>query len=493
MAESDTSTHKRPRLATGVPGLDTILAGGFLRGGIYIVEGEPGAGKTILANQICSAEVAAGHHALYVTLLTESHAGMMANLSTLSFFDERAIPGALYYVSGFAALEEEGLRGLLDLVRREIRNHQARILVIDGLVSAEEVARSNSEMKKFVQELQSHCELAGCTTFLLTSGSANTSERTMVDGLIELSDPGFGNARERRMEVTKFRGTGFLRGRHSFDITNDGIAVYPRSEAFLRLPEGPEPLAVEKVSTGSRSFDEILRGGLPHASTSMLLGPPGSGKTSMGLQFLSLCRRDDPGVYLSFYETRRRAERKASQLGIGLGKLIDEGTIYFAWEPTTENIVDRIVGGLVAAVERTKAQRVFIDGLDGFSQLSQDENRLVRIFTAITNQMRALGATTVYTAESHSIFAHQVDTPPTGVSTMVENLISLRYAEMDSRVRRVISILKVRDSDYDPLVREMAITDHGIEVGKPLSGWENLHGGAAHRNSSPQRGDDRDR
>ncbi|HEY0709257.1 MAG TPA: ATPase domain-containing protein, partial [Polyangia bacterium] len=415
-------------------------------------------------------------------------------LSQLSFYDEAAIPASLYYVSAFSALEQEGMRGLLDLIRREMRSHGAKTLIVDGLVSADESTRSPLEAKKFVQELQTHSELAGCTTFLITSGKRGTigAERTMVDGLVELSDPVFGSTRERRIEVTKFRGSSFLRGQHAFEITNDGLRIYPRTEALLRLPQGPEPLLPEKVSTGARGLDEILKGGLPHASTSMVLGPPGSGKTSIGMQFLSLCRNEEPGVYLSFYETRRRAERKAAQLGIPLAKMIEDGIVQFNWEPTTENLVDRVTGGLAAIVEATKAKRVFIDGLDGFAQLSHEPNRLVRIFTALTNQMRALGATTIYTAESHSIITQQVEAPPTGVSTMLENLISLRYAEIESRVRRMISILKVRDSDYDPAVREMVITDHGIEIHQPLAGWENLLGGAAHRSRPPGRGD-RDR
>ncbi|HEY0712326.1 MAG TPA: ATPase domain-containing protein, partial [Polyangia bacterium] len=116
---------------------------------------------------------------------------------------------------------------------------------------------------------------------------------------------------------------------------------------------------------------------------------------------------------------------------------------------------------------------------------------LVRIFTALTNQMRALGATTLYTAESHTIVGQRVEAPPTGVSTMLENLIVVRYAEFESRIQRVISILKVRDSDYDPLVRRMAITSRGLEIGEPPIGWENVLGGAAHRNPTSREDQDR--
>ena len=135
------------RILTGIPGLDTILGGGVFEGGIYIIQGAPGAGKTILGNQICFAQAAAGKNALYVTLLAESHARMMGHMRRLEFFDEAAIPDRMSYVGAFKMLEDDGLRGLLDVVRREVRTRQASILVLDGLITLHEKAKSNLELK----------------------------------------------------------------------------------------------------------------------------------------------------------------------------------------------------------------------------------------------------------------------------------------------------------------------------------------------------------
>jgi circadian clock protein KaiC len=137
------------RVPTGIPGLDTVLRGGFLKAGIYILRGEPGTGKTILGNQFCFNHAAAGHHAIYVTLLAETHDRMMQHMQTMSFFEPARIPDGLYYVNGFRVLEEDGIKGFIDLLRREIRTHNATLLMLDGLIATEESSGSDREFRRF--------------------------------------------------------------------------------------------------------------------------------------------------------------------------------------------------------------------------------------------------------------------------------------------------------------------------------------------------------
>ncbi len=233
------------RLSTGIPGLDIVLRGGFLKAGIYIVRGQPGTGKTILGNQFCFNHVATGHRAVYVTLLAETHDRMMQHMQVMSFFDPTCIPDGLYYVNGFRVLEENGLKGFINLLRREIRAHNATLLVLDGLIATEESSQSERDFKKFIHELQAHIAIEGCTALLLTNGRRNTyhPEHTMVDGLIELHDVLFGTQAEREIEVRKLRGTDALRGRHPFRITNQGIVVYPRNRGAARPSIGRRPMA----------------------------------------------------------------------------------------------------------------------------------------------------------------------------------------------------------------------------------------------------------
>ena len=222
MAEDSISGFDR--LPSGIAGLDTILNGGFLKGGLYIVQGPPGAGKTTFGNQICFNHIAGGAKALYLTLLAEYHARMMQHLGSMSFFDMTKIPDQLSYLNGLRVLRDEGLKGLLTLLRREITTRGISLLVLDGIVTARRTLEDDQAFSEFVHELQAIAIATDCTMFMLTSaqGIKTTPEHTMVDGIIELSDRTMGWASESVMKVIKFRGSGVLRGLHTFKITGDG-------------------------------------------------------------------------------------------------------------------------------------------------------------------------------------------------------------------------------------------------------------------------------
>ncbi|MBV9824732.1 MAG: serine/threonine protein phosphatase, partial [Alphaproteobacteria bacterium] len=279
------------RVPTGIPGLDAILNGGVFAGGIYIVQGPPGAGKTIFGNQICFNQAASGAHALYVTLLAENHARMIEHVRRLEFFDESVIPDRLAFVGAMQVLEDEGLKGLLTLLRREVRAREARFLVLDGLITIHEKASSDLELKKFIHELQTQAALTGCTMFLLTS-AFNASqnfppEHTMVDGLMELQTRMQGRRAERQLQVHKLRGGPYLNGLHSFRIDNRGLVVFPRLECLFVAPSLSDSADGARVSSGSEVLDELLGGGIDRHSVTVVIGPAGSGKTTLGLQFLS--------------------------------------------------------------------------------------------------------------------------------------------------------------------------------------------------------------
>jgi circadian clock protein KaiC len=250
------------RVPAGIPGLDTILGGGFMRGGIYIIQGDPGAGKTILTNQICFNHIAsvAGGCALFVTLLAENHARMTGNLRGLSFFDAGVIPDKLTYLSAWGELRDSGLKSVLDLLRREIKRRRCSILVLDGLVSAQANAPSDQSFKEFVHNLQEIALATDCTMFLNTNvGKREVSpEQTMVDGIIELNNRDYGWRSESDLQVRKFRGSGFLRGRHAYKITDAGVVVYPRIEALLARPSRPEENGSQRTPSGIAKLDDLL-------------------------------------------------------------------------------------------------------------------------------------------------------------------------------------------------------------------------------------------
>jgi len=477
MSADQTSRPALERVPTGVPGLDTILRGGLLRGGMSIVQGSPGAGKTILGNQICFRHIATGGRALYVTLLAENHARMLLHIGQLGFFDETAIPDRLYYISAFRVLEENGLAGVLDLLRREMQRHDASILILDGLSAIEDTAESTRELKKFIHQLQAHATMANCTMLLLTGAKPAAAEHTLVDGVIELQTLLCGRRAERRLQVHKLRGAGYMRGEHSYRITGEGIIVYPRTEALLAAPStSGDSVSGPPLTTGLAQLDRLMGGGIPHRSTALLVGPPGIGKTTLGLHFLSGCDRENRGLLFGFYETPAAILDKARALGLPLEQLIANGNVEVIWQTNTQGLLDETCQRLVEVVKRRGIRRLFIDGLQGFEKLTTDRGRLEHIFAAFSNQFRELGVSTVYTSET-DLVGPVAGLPLSGlslqgVSCIAEIILIMRYVELRSELHRMISVLKVRDAEINSALHRFTITQKGIVIEADATGAE---------------------
>jgi circadian clock protein KaiC len=473
-----------PRFRSGVPGLDAVLCGGFLRGAVYIVQGVPGTGKTILAHQVCFEHIRNGGRALYVTVLSENHARMMRNMTSLSFYDRELIPTKLYYVSAYQVLEQEGLKGLTTLIRREIERLGTNLLIFDGLTASDKMTASNTQFKQFVHDLQSVSTLTDCSMLLLTSAddAAVLPEQTMVEGVIELSRRVPAAQSLRYIEVRKFRGSGFLDGRHALEITPAGLVVYPRLESIYGEPADVEHDIDKRVGSGVPSLDVLLGGGFPSGTTTAIVGPSGSGKTTLGLHFLSLSTPDEPGLHFGFYETPTRLRHKAKSLGIDLAALEASGALELSWVSPTERVLDRLGNKIIDLVRARNVRRVIIDGLDGLRLSAPGPERLSRFVTALTNELRTLGCTTIFSLETPQIFSTEMVVPMDGVSVVSENLILLRYVEIDGALRRLLAILKVRDSAFDSRLQEMTVGANGIVVTPNFGRAEGLLAGYARRN-----------
>ena len=477
-----TGVKEIERLPTGVPGLDLILRGGFPRGGIHILQGPPGTGKTTLANQICYRHARAGQRALYVTLLAESHSRMLVHLGTMRFFDPARLPEQISYVSGIGALAADGLPGLITLLRREIAAHQAAIMILDGLVAAEDSARSDTEFKTFIQELQAQAGLHGCTVFLLTTarGEAVPPEHTMVDGIIELTDVRYESRTERGLFVKKLRGSDYLAGRHAFHISEEGLVVFPRIEAAFRITTRPDQVQNGRLSSGVEGLDAMLGGGLMEASVSGVIGGTGIGKTTLGLHFISQSSAAEPGLFLGFYETPLRLMQQAARLGLDLQGVVDRGHAEIRWQPQGENHQDELAHQLLEAVSSRGVKRLFIDGLGGFMESSVEPSRMSRFLSVLTNELRVRGITTLYTLETRDVIGSGLEMPVGGISSLAEGIIALRFVERHSSARRLLSIVKMRGTNFDPALREFVIVEgKGISFTRSFEGAEELLAGFA--------------
>ncbi|NML17135.1 ATPase domain-containing protein [Azohydromonas caseinilytica] len=455
-----------PRVPTGIAGLDEVTGGGFLQSGVYIVQGAPGAGKTILANQICFSHAAAGERVVYVTMLAESHARLMQHMSAFSFFDESLVPEPVYYVSAFNALRDGGLPAVVNLLRGEMRTHQARLLVLDGLVIAAHAAVSEESLKLFISDIQAHSTLTGCTTLLLVSDDADrpvSPEQTMVDGIVLLRERSAGPRRERTLDVVKFRGSNTLRGTHAFRIGAGGIAVYPRLESARReSPAGA--IQPRGLSTGIAGLDRMFDiGGYPQGSVTAVSGYSGSGKTSVGLHFLARASAQEPGLYFGFYESPEFLLQISRMQGIDLQPLVDAGVLHFAWQPFGENLLDELAASLLEAIRRTGARRVVIDGLGGFAAATAYDARDGSFLASLANELRRSGATSLITVEETDPQRATLPVSTPTMSALCDNIIKLGV-QVGRSVRRSAWIGKVRNSRCDLRVRDMVLTARGLEA-----------------------------
>jgi circadian clock protein KaiC len=475
-----------PRFTSGISGLDRILNGGFFAGGVYIVEGAPGSGKTILANQICFHRAKDGQRVLYVTLLAESHARLLQHLQDMSFFDAAVIPERLTYVSGFRVLEEGGLRALLDLLHKELRAQSANVVILDGFAAVGESAETDREFKKFVHELQVQAGLSACTFFLLSSGTSGEGSvqpvHTMVDGLVRLSDRVFGVRAQRELHVLKFRGSRYLRGLHSFEISDEGIRVYPRLESSSAA--SGDNSGSSRLAIGIPRLDAMIGGGLRITSSTMILGPSGVGKTVVGYRFLAGSTVKEKGLLFSFYETPERALAKTKGVGINLAAGYDRGDIGLVWQSPVESTLDAIGWRILESVDQLGAKRLFVDGFNALESASAHPERVPQFFAALGRELQARGVTTVYAAELHQIFSPQIAAPLRGLSPLIENMLLMRFVELRAQLRRTLSVIKLRDSEFDPAICEFCLTSHGLDVVDSLDGTEELMTGVAHETPS---------
>lgn len=466
------------RLPTGIPGLDTVLHGGLLRGGIYIIQGSPGAGKTILGNQIGFNHIRTGGRALIVTLLTESHSRLLSHLAQFTFFDEGALPDRVAYLSAFRILEEDGLKGLVETLRREIRARGVTLLVLDGLVSAQETAGTPREFKKFIHELQTQAVLTDCTMLLLTSAIVESrfeaAEHTMVDGLLEVEMVMHGRRNERQMQVHKLRGSGFLRGTHSVRIGQDGLSVHPRLEALYARPTVPDGRDGPQLSTGVEGLDRMLGGGVRQHSVTLAMGPAGIGKTTAGLHFLGV--GEEPGLFFGFHETPAALGFKAQELALPIRSRLADGSVSALWTPLTEGVLDEICQTLLTTVRERGIRRLFIDGLDGFDALTDEKDRVGPVLHALCNELRGLGITTLVTAEMDlgGIVPGQ---PLAGLSIrdlspVADNIVVLRYAARQAEIRRFATVIKSRDAQIDLRLRGFDIGPRGLVIEADSAGAE---------------------
>ena len=458
------------RVLTGVPGLDSILGGGLLPGGLYMVQGPPGAGKTILAAHLAFNQTATGNRAAFVTLLSESHDRLLQYLQPLTFFREEHIGDRLVFLSGHQAIVDGEVESLLQLLVNAIKQQAATFLVVDEISTAYALCRDALTFRRFLHRLQAFMQAYRCTGVLLTTGRAVERDflAPVVDGFVELKRVTSGLREARALRAGKSRGGLHLEGWHYYRITGDGVAVYPRTElvhGMTRAPLGDEPPI--RMPTGLARLDAMLRGGLSPGTVLLVVGPTGSGKTLLSLSFALAGR--EPSVYVGFYESPPELIRKARRVGLLAAQETAEA-VKILWQPPQEGLIDVVAERTIEAVDRVAARRVIVDGLGGLQAMALFPSRLGRFLSALMNELRNRGAAVVFTAEPAELTLFGHARTGSGLSVVADSVLNLRYVHARGELRRLLSILKVRDSDYETAVHEFQITNDGITVAEsPIS------------------------
>lgn len=467
------------RLSTGVSGLDVVLHGGLFQGASCLIIGEPGTGKTTLGSQMAYRHARSGGTAIFLTVVAEAHDRMVGHLAAFDFFDAAIVGSGVFYYSLIETMAENGLRGALETIRRSVREHGARVVVIDGAARFQDFATSRVEYRHFVADLISQLALLGCTTLLLAQPDAEKETLyeigTLVDGLIILEDRDVGVRSVRSLQVPKLRGSPTVRGHHEFAITDAGVEVHPRLEA-LPPPDQPDRrMRQRRHPFGIDGLDTMLRGGPLTGSTTLVAGPPGIGKTTLGLHFIAEgAYREEPGLFASFSEDPGRLVDKADMLGFELGGHVESGRVHFHWQQAPAKPLDAWANELLREITRVNAQRVVIDGLTDLEQMASHKDRLVPFLTALCHRLRAQGVATLFSAEMPTVEDIGLAVPLADAAAALDNVVLLRYVEPRSRLHRLISILRVRESGFDPTVREFSISDRGIEVEPSSDGAESV-------------------
>lgn len=489
MSDTDRSDEapSLSRVSTGVAGLDAILGGGIPARRTCLIAGVPGTGKTTLGNQLAFTHAAQGGTVVVATLLAESHDILIENLRGFRFFDPELVGNRIRYLSLQTPLEEGGLDATVGLLRQEVRRSRATVLIVDGTAVVEDFARSAFDLRRFAQRLEVQFSLLGCTTVLLT-GHVGEQLRLMgghVNGVILLTNDLVGLRHVRTLEVVKMRGVRHAGGVHEFSITSEGVTVFPRLESLAghtRVTQRAE----HGLGIGVPELDAMLGGGiLPSASTAVM-GTPGAGKTILGLSYLyEGAIRGERGLFVGFHETAEELAATAEGVGKDLRRFIDGGVVRVLWTPPLEISADAWAWQVLAAVDEHAPVRIFIDALTDVQRVMARPDRISTFLPALVNELRARGATTMISNEIDAYTDDNLTVPIPAASATMDNGILLRHVEFQGHLRRLVTVLKVRQAASDSAIREMAITDHGIVISRPFRAVSGLLTGRAEPDADP--------
>jgi circadian clock protein KaiC len=469
-----------PRLKTGVAGLDDILNGGLPQGHLYLLEGDPGTGKTTLALQFLLEGVRNNENVIYVTLseskqellqVAESHGWSMDKLQIceISPRQDDLSPEAQYTV--FHPSEVEFVDTVTSILQ-EVDGINPQRVVFDSLSELRMLARDPLKYRRQILALKRHFSGRNCTLLLLDdrSSDADSQLQSIAHGVLIMQslERDFGIKR-RRIEVRKLRGSPFREGFHDYTIETGGTAIYPRLVAAEHRPGFKRKV----VQSGVRELDELFGEGLDSGTSTLFIGPAGCGKSTVALNYAaSAARRGEKAVFFTFDESTPTLLARARGFRMNLEPLIESGNLVVQQVDPAELSPGEFVANVRRYVEQESLQVLVIDSMNGLMSAMPHEQFLALQLHELLTYLAQQGVATIMTLAQHGFLGNMHS--PIDVSYLADAVLLFRYFEQSGEIRQALSVIKKRSGPHERTIRELKFERGSLSVGLPLKNLEGV-------------------
>jgi circadian clock protein KaiC len=466
------------RLPTGIEVFDGLIEGGIPRGSLVMLVGAAGSGKTVFASQYLFHGISSLNESGIYVSFAEDRATYLKNMKRMNMDFEKFEREGRFVFLDFATVTEKGTEEVLTSIMEEIGALKAKRLVIDSFSALAQAFERPIDSRVMLHTLLSKMvRQAGCTTLLVVEKAGEErlslgAEKFVADGVIALSLLPEGWDLGRKVQVVKMRGTNTNTAKLRYRIDEHGMRVYPQPE--IRVVEKS---FTERVGTGIQGLDRILDGGLFKGSVAMIAGPSGSGKTTTALQFVHEAHKhNDRSLLVSFEEPVTQLIRQGEALGWDTSELIKGGALKIVSYYPELFKFEELLSEVRNLLDEYKPARFALDSLTPLERvLSEDECTM--FIKSLQSYLRVHGMTALFTVVGETTALE----PGTGISTLMDTIISLRYVEVESSLRRSLVVFKARGTAHDKDIREFDITSKGIVVMEKFVGLEQILGGAARK------------
>ena len=487
MLSNKNGSHVQEISPTGLHGLDAIIKGGLPNNCFYLVQGDPGSGKTTLAMQFLFEGLARGESVLYITLsetkeelekVATSYGWSLESIPLVEFSTIEPLLQPESQTTVFHAAEVE-MNKVTQLLRDAITKHKPKRVVFDSLSEFRLLAETPLRYRRQLLSLKQELSKRGCTVLLLDDKMGNHQAGSdphvlsLTHGVIEMeqTSPNYGRSR-RRLRVLKLRGVKFIEGYHDYIIDKGGIRVFPR----LMSARYESTVVCEPVNSGNAALNELLGGGLDRGTTTLIMGPAGTGKSTLLLQYAcSTAQQGDRSVLFTFDESINTMLARAGALKLGLAEHLESGLIEIHRVDPAE-ISPGEFGDLIQKGVEQGGRLIAIDTINGYMNAMPGEQYLANQLHELSAYLNQQGVVTILTLTQHGLVS-TLDSP-VDLSYLADTVVSLRFFEVSGAVKKAISVIKKRSGEHEQTIREFAlVTGAGIQIGDPLIQFQGILSG----------------